>query len=256
MEINTVHLLHLPKNMNLSQDFLQQFQQAKDFLDKRVNSLTESAQLAGESLKETATQASDRAVNTVTTNLEQAKASLQQTVKTADQIKSTTSEAIQTAIASSINNWLSEHPRFLQLLQLLNWAINHPIISLIILLFTLALVWNIIKAIGRLIELASLSILRVPLKFLQAVISFSLSFFSNLGSLAVKQLRSEQKSDKTLLALPATTSQSICKEQQQKLAEISQRLEEIQTEQNELLQQAAVILAEREGGTTKLGKKP
>ncbi|MDF5724396.1 MAG: hypothetical protein PUP91_28840 [Rhizonema sp. PD37] len=236
--------------MNISQGFLQQFQQAKDFVNQRVNSLTESAHIAGEALKETATQASDRAVNTVTTNLEQAKASLQQTVQTADQIKSTTSDAIQTAIASSLNNWLSEHPKFLQLLQILNWAVNHPIISLIILLFTLALVWNIIKAIGRLIELASFSILRVPLKFIQAVIHFSLLFFNNLGTLAVKQLRNEKKSDKTLLALPAATSQSIYKEQQQKLAEISRRLEEIQTEQNELLRQAAVILTEREGGAT------
>ncbi len=241
MEIKTIHL---PRNMNLSEDFLQHFQQAKDFVDARVNSLTESTQLAGESLKETATIARDRAVHTVTTNLEQAKASLQQTVQTADQIKNTTSEAIQTAIASSINDWLIEHPRFLQLLQILSWAVNHPIISLIILLFTLALFWNVIKAIGRLIELASLSILRVPLKFLQGVIHFSLLFFSNLGKLAVKQLRSEQ----TLLALPPATSQSIYKNKQQKLAEISQRLEEIQQEQNELLQKAAVILAERETG--------
>ena len=170
--------------MNISQGLLQQFQQAKDFVDERVNSLTESAQLAGESLKETATQASDRAVHTVTTNLEQAKASLQQTVQTADQIKSTTSDAVQTAIASSIDDWLAEHPIFLQILQILSWAVNHPIISLIILLFSLALFWNIIKAIGRLIELASLSILRVPIKFIQAVIHYILLFLEEFGKLS------------------------------------------------------------------------
>ena len=77
-----------------------------------------------------------------------------------------------------------------------------------------------------------------------------------MGNLAVKQLKSGKNSEHTLLALPAATSQSIYKDKQRKLAEISQRLEEIQTEQNELLQEAAVILAEREGGATESGLYP
>ncbi len=233
---------YLPKNINLPDGVFQRFQQAKDFVNEKVNSLTESAQQVGESLQDTATQTTDRAIDTVTTTLGQAKASVEGSLQTAAQIKSTTTSAVQTAIASSVNDWFTQHPAIFRLVQILGWATNHPIISLVVLLFALAIFWSIIKAIGRLIESASLSILRVPLKFFQAVIKFSFFSFTKVSSLAVKQL-TDAKTTNQILALPPATSEPIHQDKQQRLAEISSRLESIQQEQNLLLQEAAELLA-------------
>ena len=233
---------YILQNMNLPDGVFQRFQQAKDLINQRVNSLTESAQQIGDSLQETATQASDKAVDRVTTTLGQAKASVEGTLQTAEQIKSTTTSAVQTAIASSVNDWFTEHPPIFRLVQILGWAANHPIISLVVLLFALAIFWSIIKAIGRLIESASLSILRVPLKLLQSVIKFSFLSFTKVSSLAVKQLTIAKTTDE-ILALPPATSEPIHQDKQQRLAEISHRLESIQQEQNLLLQEAAELLA-------------
>jgi len=230
---------YLPQNINLPEEV---FQQAKDFVSQRVNSLTESAQQVGESLQQTATQATNQAIDTVTTTLGQAKASVEGTLQTAEQIQNTTSAAIQTTITSSVNDWLTAHPAIFQLVKILSWAANHLILSLIILLFALAIFWNIIKAIGRLIELASLSILRVPLKLLQTVVKVSFLSFTKVGGFAIKQLTVPKTTGKKILALPPATSQPIHKDKQQRLKEITQRLEEIQKEQNLLLEEAAELL--------------
>ncbi|WP_017315271.1 hypothetical protein [Mastigocladopsis repens] len=242
MTLPSSEISYLDKNINLPEKVFQRFQQTKDFVNHSVNSLTDSAQQTGESLKETATHATSRAVDTVTTTLGQAKASLEQTLYSAEQVKSTTSEAVQTAISSSMSDWFEQYPTLLRLVQILGWAVNHPIISLVILLFALAVVWSLIKAIGRLIESASLSLLRVPFKLLQAFVKVSFSWFSRVASLTTKQLTNSSTTDNMPTLLPAI-SQQIHKDKQQRLIEISTRLEEIQKEQNQLLQEAAEILA-------------
>ncbi|OUL27624.1 hypothetical protein [Nostoc sp. 106C] len=228
--------------INLSQGVLQRWQQAKDFVNESVNSLTNSAQQAGQSLTQTATQTSDKAINTVTTTWEQAKGSVEQSLQTADQIKTTTSVAVKDAIASSMNDWLVQYPFILKLVQILSWAANHPIISCVILVFILALVWSIIKAIMRLIEAASWSILQVPIKLLQALIKVSFLSLSKFGSFAMQKMTNAQPTDK-VSPLLSRDSQIIYQDKQQRLAEISQRLEVIQQEQHELLQEAADLIA-------------
>lgn len=96
---------------------------------------------------------------------------------------------------------------------MLLWATNHPIVSLIIILFTFAIAWSLIKAIGRLVEAAGFSILQAPFKFGQVLIKVS------------------------------TKKKAGGEKNKQRLAEISTRLEAIQNEQNELLQEAAAIIA-------------
>lgn len=221
--------------IHLPQGIWQRWQQAKDFVDQSVNSLSNSAQQATQSLKETATQA-------VTTNWEQAKGSVEQSLQTAEQIQSTTSVAVQTAINSSINDWLTQHPLFFRLFQILGWAASHPIISSVILLFIVALIWSLIKAIMRLIETASWSILQVPLKLLQALMKVSLISLTKLGSLAIRKIPSTQSADNITVLIPES-SQPIYPDKQQRLAEITSRLEAIQKEQNELLQEAADLIA-------------
>lgn len=135
-----------------------------------------------------------------------------------------TSNAIQTAISGSVGEWLQAHPVAFRLVQLLLWATNHPIVSLIGLVFIVAIAWSFIKALVRLIEMAGWSLLQAPLKLGLAVIGVSAKSLGKFGGLAVKRTGGE-------------------KDKQQRLAEISTRLEAIQKEQNELLQEAATILA-------------
>ncbi|MFE1744213.1 hypothetical protein [Coleofasciculus sp. H7-2] len=150
------------------------------------------------------------------------------------------SNPIQTAIASSINEWLQAHPSVLRLLQIFIWATNHPIVSLVILLFAVAIAGSLIKAVGRLIETTSLSILKAPFKLIQLLFGVSFQSMGKFGGLAFKHLTSAKNAE--LPALPDSISQPTQKDKQQRLAEISSRLETIQKEQNELLQEVAAIL--------------
>ncbi|MFQ4146739.1 hypothetical protein [Chlorogloeopsis sp. ULAP02] len=228
--------------INWTEGASQRFQQVKYFFDDKFTSVTDSAQQVGKSLKQTATQATDRAINTVTTNFEQAKNSLEQTLQTAEQIPISTSSAIQTAISASMDDWLREHPAILRLLEILSWATNHPIISLIILLFAISIIWSIIKAIVRLIETASWSILQIPFKLLLAVIKLSFLSFTKIGSLTIQKITSDRTTDQLPL-LPPANAQLLHFNKQQRLAEIQERLAKIQQEQHELLQEAAELLA-------------
>ncbi|MHC5850511.1 hypothetical protein [Nostoc sp.] len=215
-------------DVHLPNEVLQRWQNMKDFVGGSVNFLSNSAQQAGESLN----TRTDRAIDRVTTSLEQ-------TWQTAEQFKSTTSGAVKGAIASSTSDWLTQHPILFRLVQILSWGANHPIISIIILLFALALLWSIIKAIVRLIETASWSILKVPLKLLQALIKVSFQSLTKVGSLTVQRITGAKKTDNLPVLLPENFQQS----KQQRLIEISSRLEAIQKEQNELLQEAADLIA-------------
>ncbi|MBC1223680.1 hypothetical protein GNF10_19795 [Nostoc sp. UCD121] len=214
--------IHLPNGV------LQRLQNVKDFVGGSVNSLSNSAQQVGESLKTTATTTTD----TVTTNLEQ-------TWQTAEKFKSTTSGAVKDAMTSSVSDWLTQHPIFFRLVQILGWATNHPIISVVIFLFALALIWSIIKAIVRLIETASWSILQVPIKLLLALIKVSFLFLAKVGSFGIQKITATKTTD----SLPTLLPENFQPSKQQRLAEISHRLEAIQKEQHELLQEAADLIA-------------
>ena len=221
--------IHLPHSV------LQPWQNVKYFVNESFNSLTNSAHQVGESLKATATTTTNRAIDTFTTTLEQS-------WQTAEQIKSTTSEAVKVALASSASDWLVQHPVFLQLVQILGWAANHPIISLVALLFILALLWSIIKAIAHLIETASWSIIQVPLKLIQALIGVSFLSLTKVGSFTIQRFTGDRNSG-NLPALLPENSQPVYQDKQQRLAEISSRLEAIHKEQHELLQEAEDLIA-------------
>jgi hypothetical protein len=215
-------------NLSLPQGVSHSWQSFKDFVNQGVN----SAQQVGQSWQETATSTTNKAIDSVTTNLEQAKGSL-------EQFKHTTSGAMETAIASSINDWLTQHPAMSRLLQILNWAAIHPVISLVILLFSLAILWSIINAIIRLFTTASFSLLQAPFKLLSSLIKVSFFSLTKVGSLTFQNIKTEKTSN--LLVNSSNLSQN----KQQRLAEISQRLEAIQQEQKELLAEAADLITNR-----------
>jgi len=229
-----------------------------EITNKVVDTVTTTAQQAKDSLSTTTYKAVDTVttgmsdvLNSITTTTQQAKASvgesieqtktsLEQTLQTAGQIKSTTSEAIQTAIASSVNDWLQDHPTVLRLMQVLIWGTNHPIISLIIILFTAAIAWSLIKSIGRLFEIAWLSLLQAPFKLGRVLIQLGSRPLTSFGSLPINHLVGAKNTG--IPVLQSFNSEPTAKNKQQRLAEISSRLEAIKHEQSELLQEAAEII--------------
>lgn len=216
----------------------------KDLLTSGVETLGEKTQQAKTSLVETTDKAVDK-VNAVAQqtqvsiveDIEKTKNSLEQTLFTAGQIKNTTSDAIQTAIDSSMSDWLQSHPVVLRLVQLLAWGTNHPIVSLIILVLGLAIAFSLIKAIGNLFEKAWLTILQAPLKLGRFLILVSSQSLGKFGSLIVKPLIGDKNTEASVLQ-----SFELNHNPNQRLVEISHRLESIQKEQNELLKEAATIL--------------
>ncbi|HEY9875891.1 MAG TPA: hypothetical protein V6D12_20840 [Candidatus Obscuribacterales bacterium] len=150
------------------------------------------------------------------------------------------SDVMQKAIASSVNEWLQVHPSVLRLVQMLLWASNHPIVSLIIFILVVAIAFSLIKAIGRLFEILGLSILKAPFKLVVRLTGFSLKSLGKFGGLFFKKLPVATNAETA--ALPDANSQPIETDKQQRLAEISNRLEAIRQEQNELLQELTALI--------------
>ncbi len=220
--------------INLAQGIWQGWQQAQSLVNDSVKSVGNSVQQAGQSVQDTANQATIRAVDAITTTWEQAKGS-------AENIKTTTSVAVQNAIASSMNDWLVQHPSFFRLVQILSWGVNHPIISSILLVFILALLWSLVKAAMRLIEVTSWTILRVPIQLLQALVKVGFISLSKFVRYSFQTITGASKI-KSESALILDNSVTESQKRQQRLAYICDRLEAIQKEQQALLQEAASLM--------------
>lgn len=157
------------------------------------------------------------------------------------EIKNTTSVTIENLITTYVKDLITKHPQFLQFLQIFGWLINHPIISLVILLLIIALAGTIIKGIVRLIETVIWLILQLPVKFLKIV---SITSFNLLNNLIKGNLRNNQVQENNQDIFPVTVLNStiISEDKKQRLAEISDRLQLIHHEQQQLLQEAATLI--------------
>ncbi len=229
----------LPGQIGLPKEIFRGFHKAKDFLNTTNHKAVDITSITSDSVKSITTTV-QQAKASLRETIDQTKASLEQTLQATGQIKNTTSEVIQTAINSSVSDWLQAHPVAFRLVQMLLWATNHPILSLVILLFTIAIAWTLIKAIGRLIETASLSLLKVPFTLSMVLIRSSSQILYKFGGSTFKQLPGAKNSAPPVLQ--HLTHQPNHKDKQQRLAEISQRLQALQKEHNELLQEAATII--------------
>ena len=119
-------------------------------------------------------------------------------------------------------------------------------------IFAIALIFSLIKAIVRLIESASLSIIRLPLQLLQAGLKLSFLYFNKLIKLLFIKFKYKHLPDSLAKQninisnnsqiLPVVGEKVVSQEKQQRLKEISCRLAEIQKEQHQLLHEAASIL--------------
>ncbi|MBE9230917.1 hypothetical protein IQ231_04245 [Cuspidothrix issatschenkoi LEGE 03284] len=154
------------------------------------------------------------------------KAYLENNWQNVEKITNNTSEVIQKNINTAIHDLFSQYPWFFQILEVFTWGINHPVRGLITLLFTIALLGSIIKAIVKVIETASWSILKIPLILLQKLLKSLWMTLIQLGIFGIGKVKTNQFNNN----------------RQQRLAEISQRLEVIHNEQKGLLQEAAKLM--------------
>ncbi len=225
--METLLKINLPEVENV-------FHQGQNFVNENISSVTNSVKHIGNTWKHTTTQATDKVIDQVSTTLEQ-------TLEAAGDMQNQTSNMIQTAISASMGDWLTEHPGILQLLQILGWSVNHPIVSLIIIIFAISILWSIIKNIVRLIETASWSILQAPVKIILAALKLSWKSWTQVIIPGIKKLKKSPTSQ-PLLALPPANYQMVSVSKQQRLADISARLEALQKEQQQLIQEANTIL--------------
>lgn len=82
--------------------------------------------------------------------------------------------------------------------------------------------------------------MQAPIKLVNVLFGLGAKSLNAVGNLALKQLTGTKN---TVPALPPASSQPVLPDKNQRLAEISSRLEAIQKEQNELLQEVASIMA-------------
>ncbi|MGB3656186.1 MAG: hypothetical protein WBA41_33920 [Rivularia sp. (in: cyanobacteria)] len=213
-------------DISVSENLIQRLQQTKEAVGENLNYVTDKAQQVSDDWKQTATQNTQNAIDKFSNTIEQ----------------NLPEVSVQTVVSSSVADWFEQHPAFLGIIKSFNWAANHPIISLILIVFGLAILWSLIKAIGRLIESASLSILKIPLKLLGSFIKYIWRSLSKFSKKATNKIIDAKIDNASELQLHNTAYQLITYNKQQRLKDISARLEEIQKEQQELLQEAADIL--------------
>lgn len=223
----------LMMSLQIPEQLRQQFENTKQLVNNNIHSLTEKAQQTSSSIQQITTETKAKAMDSV-------RDSFGKTLQTAGQIQQSTSTAIQTSINSPINDWLQQHPLIYQLVKFLGWASNHPILGAVIILLVIAIAWSLIRAIVRLIESASLSILKTPLKVIWLFSGYIWQLFRKFTISNWNKLNNTNHSQ--IIPLIDASFTNVDNKKQTRLAEISIRLTEIHSEQSALLAEAAELL--------------
>lgn len=243
--------------INLPGDFSQNWQKVTTFSNQAVNQVTETSQKAKDSLTNSASTAvnvisksrnqavdilsqttdkakaalserTNQAVNTITANTEQAKASLEASIKKAEGVSGKASEALKNAISSLISDWINAHPKVF-------WLVSHPLISLALLFLVILIISGLLKALGQFFEKGWLVILQVPVRLSRFIFGSLYQFLKGLftqNNLVIKSIKP--------VDLKTLSSQSLA--HKERLAEIISRLDALNQEQNQLMQEAASLL--------------
>jgi hypothetical protein len=125
------------------------------------------------------------------------------------------SQTLLKPVLKSVQEWMVTHP-------VLAWAMNHPLWAIALFFIVLLLCWGLLGAIARLVQQAWLFILQAPLKLLRW-------FFTGLfNAFFIRGLKSEEP--------------LVFEQREQRLLETLNRLEALQQEQEELMQEVKTIL--------------
>lgn len=203
-------------------------------MGNNINLVPESIEKISDSWRNKLAEKTNQAIDNVTNTLENS-------WQNVTDISNTTSGVVETAISSYISDMITQHPTVSKTVEILQWATSHPIISAVLLLFLIAFLWSIVKGIVRLIETASWSIFKIPLKLFQVIITVSFTklfqLFKNKNiNQNIEDKSTQQKNNQIDL------NKINCQDKQKRLIEINYRLESIHQEQQELLKEASELI--------------
>ena len=125
------------------------------------------------------------------------------------------SQTLLEPILRSVKAWLAMHP-------VVAWVMSHPLWAITLFFVALLLSWGLLGAIARLIQQAWFLILQAPLKLLQWIFNNLFKAFPRRG------LKAEEP--------------TVLEQREQRLLETLNRLEALQQEQEELMQEVKTIL--------------
>jgi uncharacterized protein (UPF0335 family) len=153
-------------------------------------------------------------------------------------------ESIQNAIAAIVQDWLNAHP-------VLGWCATHPIWAIALLFLFIFSAWGLLGAIAQLVKMLWIELLRTPLRFGRWLGVRLLNFFrhpinenfqaSDAQALLLQETQFSQPNlNESDLAAPQNG-------QTAQLSEVVARLEQLQKEQTQLLQEVRAILCQTSG---------
>lgn len=199
-------------------------QKAKDLVKettaKTLNRVTEVTNTAISSVSQTVTEVTEKAKNSL--SIASAKAT--------DTIAENTTKAVYNA-----------HPAVASTINILLWITHHPIFSVIILVLAILISWQLFKIASRLVEQALLLILKTPFNIGKLLWNQS---FKALNKPANSNFINQTKAN--ILALNASNPTLVDSNSKERIVKILTKLESIQAEQNELLQELSTILTSKE----------
>lgn len=184
-------------------------------------------------------------------------------------------ETLKNALAGMLQSWLVDHP-------VLGWCLSHPLWAIASSLLTLFLGWGLLRAIARLVETLWIMLLQIPLQLSRWLVLgllwlFRLVFQSTKeaslepSSLAIDSVRDAVRDlDPQVISassgisaslngrsplipaslIPGSEHQSsglaadLPLENQRQLRKIMMRLEQLQSEQAQILQEARSLLSQ------------
>lgn len=150
-------------------------------------------------------------------------------------------ESIQNAIAAIVRDWLSRHP-------VLGWFAAHPLWAIALLLLFIFSAWGLLGAIAQLVKTLWIELLRAPLRLGRWLGVRLLNLFrrstgktSQTSDAQTLQLQ-EIQSSRSMLNDPNSADRQNENDQPARLSEAVARLEQLQAEQTQLLQEVRAIL--------------
>jgi hypothetical protein len=132
------------------------------------------------------------------------------------------SQTLLKPVLKSVQEWMVTHP-------VIAWAMNHPLWAIALFFIVLLLCWGLLGAIARLVQQAWLMILQAPLKLLRWL------FTGLFNAFFIRRLKADGRALKAEEPL-------VFEQREQRLLETLNRLEALQQEQEELMQEVKTIL--------------
>jgi hypothetical protein len=158
----------------------------------------------------------------------------------------TGAESIQNAVAAMLQGWLNDHP-------VLEWCVAHPIWAIALLFLFIFSAWGLLGAIAQLVKTLWIELLRAPLRLGRWLGVRLLNLFrrstgetSQTSDAQTLQLQEIQSPRSTLNDPNAADREN---DQPARLSKVVARLEQLQTEQAQLLQEVRAILHQPSGET-------